>query len=201
MVNYLLGISNNDPIKYGLLFERFFNAGRVVVKEDETKVYNLPDTDIDVQASQRHRVIQWLASEYGDNNVGRIVAFGTLKGRGALKGVCKALGTVSEAEANKITALIPEENIIDDDLRVLAEDFGYRSIIQYCLLNMSNTFASYAKLNDDNSISGPLAKEFTIARSLEGVVRFQVGRHDNPVNKRRSRKTPKARMCHFSNPF
>ena len=169
MVNYLLGISNNDPIKYGLLFERFFNAGRVVVKEDGTKVYNLPDVDIDVQASQRHRIIQWLAEEYGEDNVGRIVAFGTLKGRGALKGVCKALGTVPEAEANKITALMPEEHIIDDDLRALAEDFGYRSIIQYCLLNMGNTFAAYAKLNNDNSISGPLANEFTIARSLEGI--------------------------------
>jgi len=76
---------------------------------------------------------------------------------------------VSEAEVNKITALMPEDNLITDDLRELAESFGYPSLIQYCLLNMSNTFAAYVRLNNDDSISGPLAKEFTIARLLEGV--------------------------------
>jgi len=170
-VNYLLGLTNNDPIKYGLIWERYFNEGRVKVNEDGSKEYNLPDFDLDVQASKRQEIIAWMREEFGADNVGQIVTFSTLKGRNAFKDTCKALGTVSESDANKITALMPEEHIIDDDLRIIAEDFGYRSIIQYCLQNMDKTFAPYARLNSDNTISGPMAKEFTIARQLEGITR------------------------------
>ena len=170
-VNYLLGVSHFDPVKYGLLWERFFNEGRIKVNEDGTKEYNLPDTDLDVQASKRQEVIQFLRDEYGPDNVGQIVTFSTLKGRNALKDTCKALGTVSESDINKITALMPEEHIIDDDLRIIAEEIGHRSIIHYCLQHMDKTFAPYARLNADGTISGPMAKEFTIARLLEGVTR------------------------------
>ena len=176
MVNYLLGLCTNDPIKYGLLWERYFNKGRVIEKEDGTKIYNLPDFDADVQASQRQRIIQFLRDKYGSDNIGQIVTFSTLKGRNALKDTCNALGTFSDTEVNKVTALMPEEHIIDDDLRVLAEDFGYRSIIQYCLTHMDKIFAPYARLENNGTISGLMAKEFTIARSLEGIVR-SIGIH------------------------
>jgi DNA polymerase-3 subunit alpha len=181
MVNYLLELTTNDPIEYGLLFERFFNEGRVVVKEDGTKIYNLPDIDIDVQASQRQRIIRWLREEFGQDDVGQVVTFSTLKGRAALTGACKALNKdITEAEISRITALMPEEHIVDDDLRALAEDFGYRSMIQYCLLSLPETFAPFATLNEDGSISGPLAKEFTIARTLEGVPKG-IGTHAGAV--------------------
>jgi DNA polymerase-3 subunit alpha len=152
----------------------------VVIKEDGTKQYNLPDADIDVQSSQRQRVIQWLRDEYGQANIGQICTFGMLKGRQALKDVCKVLGTVPEVEVNKITALMPEEHIIDDELRELAEDFGYRSIIQYCLVNMAKTFAPYAVLKEDGTIGGVMGKEFTLARSAENIPR-NIGIHAGGV--------------------
>jgi len=181
MVNYLLGVSHVDPVKYGLIFERFFNEGRVVENPDGTKTYNLPDIDVDIQSSRRQEVIRWLREEYGHDNVGQIATFGTLKGRAALKDVCRVLGTVSEADVNQITQMMPEEHIITDELRELAEDFGYKSIIQYCLLNMEKEFAPYAVLNpEDNSISGPMAKEFTVARALEGITK-NIGTHAGGV--------------------
>jgi len=66
---------------------------------------------------------------------------------------------------------MPEEHVITDELNDMKEELGYSSIIQYCLDALAKSFLPYARLNPDNTISGKYAKEFTLARSCEGIVR------------------------------
>ena len=76
LVSYLVGITQVDPIEYGLIFERFYNAGR----NSEGHV-SLPDIDIDVPATKRDEVIDYIKSKYGYNNVSQMVTFGRLQGK------------------------------------------------------------------------------------------------------------------------
>lgn len=87
LVAYCLGITHIDPIKYGLLFERFLNPERI----------SMPDIDIDFPDDRRQEVIDYVADRYGRNNVAHIIAFGTLGARQVLKDVGKALQINSNA--------------------------------------------------------------------------------------------------------
>ncbi len=97
LVAYCLRITNIDPIKYGLLFERFLNPGRI----------SMPDIDIDFCIHGREEVIRHVAERYGRENVGQIITFGTMKARGALRDVGRTLG-ISYGEVDKIAKLVPE---------------------------------------------------------------------------------------------
>ncbi len=171
VVLYLTGISHVDPIKNMLVFERMYNRGRAETKEDGTIVYHLPDIDFDVPSYARQEIIQYLRDEFGAENVGQIATFSTLKGRAALKDVCRVMGTISEQEVNAICKLMPEEHIISEELNEMKDNIGYSSIIQYCLDVMPDQFAQYARLESDGTISGKYAKEFTMARDMEGIIR------------------------------
>jgi DNA polymerase III subunit alpha len=121
MVGYLLGLSNVDPIKYGLLFERFMDPSR----------NDLPDIDIDICQEGRAKVIEYVRNKYG--HVAQIITFGTLAARAVCKDVGRVLG-VPLALTDKITKLIagtpgmnlnkalsqsPElAKLYDDDLKV-----------------------------------------------------------------------------------
>jgi DNA polymerase-3 subunit alpha len=94
MVGYLLGLCNVDPIRYGLLFERFMDPSR----------NEMPDIDIDICQDGRQKVIDYVRNKYG--HVAQIITFGTL----AAKAVCKDVGRVMGvplAETDKLTKLIP----------------------------------------------------------------------------------------------
>lgn len=96
IVSYLLDITKIDPLKYGLLFERFLNPDRI----------SMPDIDIDFCAQGRSKVIDYVVQKYGRKSVTQIITFGTLGPKSVIKDVARVLG-VAAAEANRLTKLIP----------------------------------------------------------------------------------------------
>ncbi len=98
IVAYALGITDIDPLKYNLLFERFLNPDRV----------SMPDFDIDFCNEGRDQVIDYVTQKYGQSQVGGICTFGTLKTKAVLKDVARVL-EIGYDEANIITKLIPDD--------------------------------------------------------------------------------------------
>jgi DNA polymerase-3 subunit alpha len=98
LVAYALGITNVDPIRYNLLFERFLNPERV----------SMPDIDIDFADDRRAEVIQYVKEKYGHDSVSQIITFNTMSSRAVLKDVGRVLG-LSIATIESITKNIPVE--------------------------------------------------------------------------------------------
>ena len=96
LVAYSIRITNIDPIKYGLLFERFLNPHRI----------SMPDIDIDFCMNGRDEVIRYVADKYGRDNVGQIITFGTMKARAAIRDVGRTLG-IPYGEVDRIAKLVP----------------------------------------------------------------------------------------------
>lgn len=97
LVAYVLGITNIDPIKYDLLFERFLNSERL----------SMPDLDIDFCAEGRDKVIQYVRNRYGgDNNVAQIVTFGTMKAKAVVRDVGRVMD-IPLSVVDKVAKLIP----------------------------------------------------------------------------------------------
>ncbi|MCM3038641.1 DNA polymerase III subunit alpha [Paenibacillus motobuensis] len=96
IVAYVLHITNVDPMKYNLLFERFLNPERVT----------MPDIDIDFSDLRRDEVIAYVADKYGSEHVAQIITFGTMAARAAVRDVGRALG-VPFGEVDKVAKLIP----------------------------------------------------------------------------------------------
>jgi DNA polymerase III subunit alpha len=96
-VAYCIGITNIDPIKYNLLFERFLNPERV----------SMPDIDIDFDDEGREKVIQYVVEKYGKNQVAQIITFGTMAARSSIKDVARVLD-LPLAEANYLAKMVPE---------------------------------------------------------------------------------------------
>ncbi|MFW6146767.1 MAG: DNA polymerase III subunit alpha [Thermodesulfobacteriota bacterium] len=94
---YALKITDIDPIKHGLIFERFLNPGRI----------SMPDIDIDFCIKNRDKVIEYVSEKYGREDVSQIITFGTMKARAVIRDVGRSLN-MSYAEADKIAKLIPE---------------------------------------------------------------------------------------------
>ena len=98
IVSYLLGITNLDPMKYDLLFERFLNPERV----------SMPDIDVDFDYIQRGKVIEYVKERYGYDHVAQIVTFGTMAAKGAIRDVGRALN-MPYAQVSDIAKLVPNE--------------------------------------------------------------------------------------------
>ncbi len=98
LVSYLLGITDLDPIKYGLLFERFLNPGR----------RSMPDIDIDFCYERRGEVIDYVTKKYGSTNVAQIITFGSMQAKAAVRDVGRAMA-MAYADVDKIAKLIPNE--------------------------------------------------------------------------------------------
>ncbi len=96
LVAYGLGITNVDPLKFDLLFERFLNPERV----------SMPDIDVDFCFERRGEVIEYVRQRYGKTSVGQIITFGTLKARAAVKDVARLL-RIPPGDADKLNQLIP----------------------------------------------------------------------------------------------
>lgn len=98
IVAYLLGITDIDPLKYKLLFERFLNPERVT----------MPDIDIDFCYIRREEVIEYVKRQYGDDHVAQIITFGTMAAKGAIRDVGRVLN-MSYSEVDLVAKLIPTE--------------------------------------------------------------------------------------------
>jgi DNA polymerase III subunit alpha len=96
LVAYCLGITNIDPMRYGLLFERFLNPERI----------SMPDMDIDFADDRRDEVIRYVADKYGRDRVAHIITFGTLGAKAAIRDVGRVLG-MSYADVDRIAKLVP----------------------------------------------------------------------------------------------
>jgi len=143
LVAYSLGITDIDPIRYTLLFERFLNPERV----------SMPDFDIDFCMNKRDRVINYVTQKYGEDNVGQIITYGTMKAKAVVRDVARALA-MTFAEADRAAKLIPEE------------------------LNMTleKAFEVEKRLGELSDEDPRYAKLFEYARLLEGMNR-QPGMH------------------------
>lgn len=95
---YCIGITDVDPIKYNLLFERFLNPERV----------SMPDFDIDFCKKRREEVIEYVIKKYGSDHVAQIIAFGTMAARGSIRDVGRALA-VPYSTVDRIAKLVPFE--------------------------------------------------------------------------------------------
>jgi DNA polymerase III subunit alpha len=96
LVAYCLGITNVDPIRYGLIFERFLNPERI----------SMPDMDIDFADDRRDEVIRYVVDRYGADRVAHIITFGTMGAKAVIRDVGRVLG-LSYAEADRIAKLVP----------------------------------------------------------------------------------------------
>lgn len=99
IVAYALNITDLDPLKYGLLFERFLNPDRI----------SMPDIDVDIQDTRRDEVIEYCAKKYGEDHVSNIATFGKMFGRMAVRDVARVL-EVPYAESDRLAKLVPPPN-------------------------------------------------------------------------------------------
>jgi DNA polymerase-3 subunit alpha len=97
-VCYCTGITNIDPVKYNLLFERFLNPERV----------SMPDIDVDFEYAERYRAIEYVTQKYGADSVTQIVTFGTMAARGVIKAVGKALD-FPYSQTDQLAKMVPME--------------------------------------------------------------------------------------------
>jgi DNA polymerase-3 subunit alpha len=97
VVSYCVGITNIDPLKYDLLFERFLNPDRI----------SMPDVDIDFDDDGRQMVLDWVTEKYGKDKVAHICTFGTMATKSAIKDVARVL-KLSLSEADRLTKLVPD---------------------------------------------------------------------------------------------
>lgn len=96
IISYALKITELDPLRYDLLFERFLNPDRI----------SMPDVDIDIMDTRRDEVIQYCAEKYGSERVANIVTFGTMAARNAVRDVARVL-QVPYADADRLAKMIP----------------------------------------------------------------------------------------------
>jgi len=143
LVAFALRITDIDPLKYDLLFERFLNPERV----------NMPDFDIDFCYERRNEVIEYVHEKYGRENVAGICTFGTLKTKAVLKDVARVLD-IPFSESNTITKLVPEGKTPDG-----------REIDMELALEMEPRLMEFHE-------KGAIYRElFDVARILEGMNR------------------------------
>lgn len=158
LVAYALRITDFDPMRFDLLFERFLNPERV----------SMPDFDVDFCQKKRALTLQHVVDHYGRNSVSQIAAFGTLAPKAAIQGAGRAMGTPLGA-IRRITKMIPDKPGVtfNDALGIdkkgnpcepLSPDF--------------KEFYDNAKLNDDKE----MVELVEVSRRLEGVIR-SIGKH------------------------
>lgn len=110
LVAYVLNITNIDPLKYNLLFQRFLNPERI----------SLPDIDLDFTDRRRDEVIEYVAKKYGKDRVAQIITFGTMAARAVVRDVGRALG-YPYSFCDKIAKLIPFGMKLDQALAAVSE--------------------------------------------------------------------------------
>jgi len=153
VVAYCLKITDIDPLKYDLLFERFLNPDRI----------SMPDIDIDFDDDGRGQVLRWVTDKYGKERVAHIVTYGTMATKSSIKDVAR-VQRLPLAEADRLTKLIPDK-------------FPEGSDGKAPKVNIANCLKYVPELQAARNSSDPnLSSCLRIAEMLEGTVR-QVGVH------------------------
>ena len=158
-VAYCLKITNIDPIKYDLLFERFLNPDRI----------NMPDVDIDFDDDGRYRVFQYIEEKYGKDHISHVITYGTMAAKSAIKDVAR-VSRMSIEESNRLTKLVPdrpfEATVVEDGKKVTKE---FKPKLSNCL--------KYGELKNEVENGSDQTKEvLNYAGKLEGCIR-QTGVH------------------------
>lgn len=155
-VAYCLGITNLDPIRYDLLFERFLNPERI----------SMPDIDVDFDDEGRFRVIQYVQEHYGADHVSHVITFGTMAAKLAVKDVAR-ISNLPIAESNRLTRMIPDRPIV---IKENGEDKEYKP-------TLANSVKLVSELKNEYENGEPLVREvLKYALELEGCIR-QTGIH------------------------
>lgn len=165
IITYLLGLSEADPVKYNLVFSRFYNEGR-----NQPGKISLPDIDADFPIQHRPQVISYIRNKYGHENVGNIATFGSLKGASSLKEILRVTNACSADEANQITKLIIDEHKISDELEELRKSGEEATILGWSIENV-NALHDYVNYDDNGNLVGDYAFHFGQAIKLEGCKR------------------------------
>ena len=142
IVAWALGITHVDPLKYGLLFERFLNPDRI----------SMPDFDVDFEPTGIERVLDYVGEKYGRDSVCRIITFGSLQARGAVRDIGRVYG-MPYSKSDRLSKLIPA------DAKTLREAVETSREIQEVLENDPD-----------------MAKVVSVAEDLEGSIRH-LGQH------------------------
>ena len=120
IVAWSLNITDLDPIKYGLLFERFLNPDRI----------SLPDFDIDFCKHRREEVIEYVRNKYGEDKVAQIITFGSLQARAVIRDIGRVLG-INYGRVDKIAKLIPNSPGVVQSLKdIIQSDNNLKSLIE-----------------------------------------------------------------------
>ncbi len=141
IVSYAIRITEIDPMKYQLMFERFLNPNRI----------SMPDIDIDIQDTRRDEVIQYCIEKYGKDHVANIVTFGRMAARNSVRDVARVL-QVPYAEADRLAKMIPPP-------------------VQGRHIPLATSLVENAELKAENDTNEQSARVFNLAIRLEGTIR------------------------------
>lgn len=172
LVAYSLGITNIDPMKYDLLFERFLNPDRV----------SMPDIDIDFQDNRRDEVKEYIRSHYGYEFTADVITFGLLKARNALKDVGRALEIPLE-KVNATTKLI-DNKLANKDFDVLYEEIPELKKLKEKSTGLEKSWLEYAeRLTGTIRQTGVHASALIISDAVltDVVPLFRDSRGENPA--------------------
>ncbi len=161
VVAYCLGITNLDPIKYDLLFERFLNPDRI----------SMPDIDIDFDDDGRGKVLKYVEGKYGKDHVSHVVTFGTMATKSAIKDVAR-IQNVPLQESDRLTKLIPDslpetvEKIKGEKGETIEKVTKNKVTVENCIKFVPQIQQAY----NESPIPG-VSETLEYARKLEGTVR------------------------------
>ena len=141
IVAYAIRITEIEPLKYNLMFERFLNPGRI----------SMPDIDIDIQDTRRGEVIQYCVEKYGEERVANIVTFGRMAARNAVRDVARVL-QVPYAEADRLAKMIPPP-------------------VQGRHIPLEKSLKENAELKSEYEENETAKRVFDLAVQLEGTIR------------------------------
>lgn len=155
-VAYCLGITNIDPIKYDLLFERFLNPERV----------SMPDIDIDFDDEGRSKVIDYVVDKYGKNQVAQIITYGTMAAKSSLRDVGRVMN-IPLGEVDRITKIFPTN--LDATLRGVLADKDIEPKLKASL--SAEELEKAYELRSLKEEDTPIGQMIRTAQKLEGSVR------------------------------
>lgn len=153
VVAYCTGITNIDPIKYDLLFERFLNPDRI----------SMPDIDIDFDDEGRGRVIDWVINKYGSNQVAQIITYGTMAAKSSIRDTARAMD-LPLFEADRLAKLVPDISL--NKLFKLDDSELFEK-----LKNRTEDFQAANELKRISNGTDLSARVINQAKKLEGSVR------------------------------
>ncbi|MFQ5602035.1 MAG: DNA polymerase III subunit alpha [bacterium] len=171
LVSYCLGITNIEPLKYNLIFERFLNPERVT----------MPDIDIDFCYERREEIIEYVKKKYGEKNVTQIITFGTMAARAVIRDVGRVL-KISFGDVDRIAKMIPASpnmtlekarNSITEFKKISEQDEIHKQLIEYS--NVLEGLARHASTHAAGVVITPdeLTNYTPLYKSSQGDVTTQ----------------------------